>query len=103
MGYYLELPSPLFKALQLIRDHGAKPWDPDEDMHVFSKDGPVLICVVENGPFDAALICFDEQEYNRTTNPKDMRPRKYLTLPLEKVFELCGWKGLKEHWGKLWQ
>jgi hypothetical protein len=107
MGYYLDLPKPHNKATQLIQDHGAKLWDPDNDVHIFrspigvaSRLQPVLICVVENPAFDAALICFDEQEYYRTTNPEDMRPRTYLTLPLEKVFELAP-PVIRERWGRL--
>ncbi len=105
MGFYLDLPHPFDKAMQLSRDHGAKLcFDPDK--HEFesptgvpSRLQPVLICVVENQIFDAALICFDKREYDRTRNPEDPRPKTYLTITLEKVFELC--PRIKQDWGKL--
>ena len=40
-----------------------------------------LVCVVENGPFDAALYCVDKGEYRAATNPNDHRPKRWIIYP----------------------
>lgn len=49
----------------------------------------ILICVVDNGPFEAAGICYNRQEFMDFNEPDDPRPKVWLTLPRQKVIELC--------------
>lgn len=86
MGYYVETPLPTGKARQIIDLYGgvpALPELPDPD------SGQTLICVVQNGPFDAAGIIYDQNELNDFSDPDDYRARTWLTLPTETVIELC--------------
>ena len=39
---------------------------------------PGLVCVVENGFFDAAGYCFSESEYKAFNQPTDYRPKTWL-------------------------
>lgn len=85
MGYYIETPSRYDKAYQLQALHGAT-------IHTGSFEdvpaGRTLVCVVQNGLFDAAGIVYDEDEYQAFNYYPDPRPKTWLTLPTEKVLEL---------------
>jgi hypothetical protein len=50
---------------------------------------PNLVCVVENGPFDAAAFCFSENEFTQFNNPYDSRPKHWLIY--EHAEELSGY------------
>ena len=99
MGYYIETPSPVFKAEQLIKQHGAVRIPPprgyDDIPH-----GQVPICVVQNGMFDAAGIAYNDNELEEfKANTYDRRPRTWLTLPREKVLELNSYvEGVLQKW-----
>ena len=43
--------------------------------------GRNLICVVENGPFDAALYCVDEGEYEAAADTNDTRHKRWIIHP----------------------
>jgi len=44
--------------------------------------------VIQNGPFDAAVICYNDAEY-RDFKREDGRPKRWLIFPRAKVIELC--------------
>lgn len=46
------------------------------------------MCVVDNGPFEAAAIGYDEKELDRFKRPDD-RPKRWLILTKAKAIELC--------------
>jgi len=78
MGYYInktstgkELPSS-GKAQMLIED-GA-----EEVLPMFTEN---LICVVDNGFFEAAAYCYNEQEFKEFNDPSDNRPKRWLVHP----------------------
>lgn len=87
MGYYIQTPENLRKANQLVVLYGAEivpePIKKDE------LGGNGLICVVENGLFDAAAVCYSDQEASEFNDPADPRPKTWLTLPKDKIIELC--------------
>ena len=78
MGYYINenskgesLPS-RGKARALISD-GAEVVD--------AKFQANLVCVVENGPFDATGYCYNEKEFELFNDPRDHRPKIWLMHP----------------------
>lgn len=48
----------------------------------------VPVCVVDNGPFEAAAIAFDREEAEQFNRP-DGRPRKWMLVTKKKVVEVC--------------
>lgn len=44
-----------------------------------------IIMWVDNGPFTAALICYNKQEFEITKNPSDHRPKWLFFVPAVKL------------------
>jgi hypothetical protein len=85
MGFYIEVPKPRQKAQQLVDVHNAR----IETGKFFDPTGErVGICVVENGPFDAAGIAFNAREAEEFAY-EDGRPRTWLSMPREAVVKAC--------------
>lgn len=63
MGYYLNSPeiAPTEKAIQLVRKFNAKVCDCPEDLGMLL-DTEALVCVVENGLYDAAALIYNNRE-----------------------------------------
>jgi len=79
MGYYIDktskgtiLPA-CDKADYLILD-GAK--------EVKAEFQPNLVCIVENGFFDAAGYAYSKNEFDQFNDPNDNRPKRWLIYPL---------------------
>jgi hypothetical protein len=91
MGYYLEVPVLKEKAVYLCENHGATPIG----VGVFTSptfpppEGKVLICVVDNGPFEAAGICYDDKEFSAFNGTNDFRPRIWLHIDRKDAIALC--------------
>lgn len=82
MGFYINQNS---KGVQLPARGKAKVLLEDGAMLVFHpKFQPNLVCIVSNGPFDAAGYCYNEREFNDWTDPNDPRPKIWL------VYEYAG-------------
>ena len=87
MGYYIETKLPLNKADQLLTIAGveevsALAASPDRSGQTVS------VCVVQNGEFDAAAVCFNDSEYKDFLQP-DGRPKRWLIFPRNVVLTLC--------------
>ncbi len=91
MGYYIETGLPPGKAAWLVKNHDAQIIARTEAREAF-KDGKGVICVVDNGPFEAAAYCFDESEIEAFAYPEDYRPKTWLTMDKEKAEELSGFR-----------
>lgn len=86
MGYYIETPLPIAKALQLKELYGAESYSGTfEDI----PEGKVVVAVIQNGPFDAAGICYDADEFEAFSEADDPRPKDLLLLDKDKAIELC--------------
>ncbi len=94
---YLDLPNPLFKALQIVRlmDGEIVP------QPARFADVPLdkcLVWVVSRGASEWAFVCHDERQFKRTVHkkqggtrsPHDLRPGEYLLVPWDKVVENLG-------------
>jgi hypothetical protein len=95
MGYYIQARCNIGKADIICEEHGAiKIPQPKSFKDVSEKDG--LICVVSNGPFEAAGFCFDEREFREFSDPKDDRPKTWLLMERAKAEQLSGYKERKK-------
>lgn len=92
MGYYIEGLHPKHKARQLREKYNATLLkDPPGNLRDIRAEGRALVCVVDNGPFEAAGIAYNDRELARFQMrvPDDLRMRWWLTLPRSTVIELC--------------
>lgn len=56
-------------------------WPPAPDL--------VLVCLVDNGPFTAAAICYNEQEFDEFNRDDEPRPRKWYVVPKVDIIQVC--------------
>lgn len=95
MGYYIEVPNVKGKAQQVIDIHGAELL---ERAPLSLSDIPpdkAVICVVDNGPFEAAGFCYNEKELQDFVAPdyfQPQRPRQWLLMDRSKACKLTGYK-----------
>lgn len=93
MGYYIQTPQNRNKALQLRDLHDAEilpgpPWS-FQDV----PEGKALVCVVDNGPFEAAALCHCEEEFEEFSDTAhDYRPRTWVLMDRGLAHELAGYK-----------
>lgn len=99
MGYYIEVPTNTEKAAYLHQNEGAQIVAlEDPILKVFRPipslteipDDQALICVVENGLFDAAGVCYSRSEREAFADPTDPRLKTWLIMDRERAIELCG-------------
>ncbi len=89
MGYYIEVPENKGKAQQLVDIHGATILK--EKPAFFAHSDKAIICVVDNGLFEAAGYAYDEKELNEFAY-HDGRPRTWLVMDKNLACELSGYK-----------
>jgi hypothetical protein len=91
MGYYIQGPA-LGKVFHLVNKYNANMVHVDDAEGALEDDKLAVICVVNNGAFEAAGYCFDHNEFLAFTDPKDDRPKTWLTMDKDKAEELSGYK-----------
>jgi len=52
-------------------------------------DSMALICVISNGPFEAAGYCDDEREFIAFSSSDDKRPRRWFLIKKELAEKEC--------------
>lgn len=86
MGYYIECPQNTQKAEQILQKykevHEVKEPYFDYSCETF------MVCVVENGPFDAAAIAYSP-EILEVYKQNDGRPKRWLVAPRKLIVALC--------------
>ena len=87
MGRYIQ-GSPFGKAEFLKKEHGAKQVSQQEAEQAVL-DGEGVVCVVDNGRFEAAGYVYDENEYNAFSCPGDFRPKTWLVMSKDIVEKLA--------------
>ena len=90
MGYYINqtsdgrpLPSTKKADALILFDDAIEIAKPDK----FVEN---LVCVVENGMFDAAGYCYSEEEFKEFSNPTDLRPKRWIVYLYAK--EMSGYQ-----------
>ncbi len=90
MGFYIETYCNQGKADELVKRHGAVKIATPKSFNDIPVDKG-LICVVENGFFDAAGFCYDENEFKAFVDP-DGRRKHWLLMDKELAIKLSGYK-----------
>lgn len=91
MGFYINQNS---KGVQLPARGKAKVLLEDGAILVAPEFQPNLVCVVSNGPFDAAGYCYNEREFNDWTDPNDRRLKIWLVYEHARL--LSGYEDFKK-------
>lgn len=92
MGIYIETPMPKRKAEQIVNIyHGTTILAHQPEKFNVPKD-KMLICVVNNGMFDAAALVYNEREYKGFTLPsdRDPRPKTWLLMDRSTALKAAG-------------
>lgn len=96
MGYYINTTMDgqslgrINKANSLILTSGAVSIPQPKSFAEVPPD-KALVCVVSNGPFEAAGYCFSEREFEAFTVPTDCRIKQWLLMPKTLVEKLTGY------------
>lgn len=90
MGFYIQVPDRLKKARQLVSLHKAEIIQRPQFFGSVP-EGKALICVIDNGIFEAAGLCYSEDEFeDMSTN--DGRARTWVLMDKALAHELTGFK-----------
>ena len=84
MGLYLNPGAVVGKADQLIELGAKELMSPPATIDSVADD-KAIVCVVENGPFDAAAWAFNDRELSKDL--RDMRPKRWLVMDKKYVEE----------------
>lgn len=93
MGYYInsienEHLGPKGKAESLIKLAGATKLN-GSPKKIPLNEG--IICVVDNGPFEAAAFVYSDAELKSFEDPTDYRRKIWLSMPLDKAKKFSGY------------
>lgn len=89
MGYYIEVPDNKGKAQQIIKLYGGRIVDRVPSFEDIAPDEGI-ICVVDNGPFEAAGFCYNQNELCDFAR-RDGRPKVWVIMNRNKACELTGY------------
>lgn len=90
MGYYIETPVLHGKAAWLADAYDAELLaGPPVDLSELP-EGKALVCVADNGIFEAAGYAFSDAELDAFDEPADTRPKQWLVMDKPTVEKLSG-------------
>jgi len=77
----------LHKTLPLINELGCVPLSNPPTLEECRNALPELavICVISNGPFDAAAVIDSQYDYDACVDPRDNRPKQWLLAETDKI------------------
>src|ERR1017187_7269992 len=85
MGFYIQIDTPKAKANALVIEHDATLLINGPPKWEEIPADKALICVVNNGAFEAAALCFDDNELHVFTMPDRGNQRKCWWLLMDKT------------------
>lgn len=88
MGHYIQGPAK-GKVPFICSNYGARVISISEAFDVILDGKEACICVVDNGPFEAAGLLYDTKEFSAFMNPTDSRPKQFLAMNKQKAYELA--------------
>ena len=100
MGFYIEVPRPWMKAIQLVADYGARAITREDARKILSNPDRTegVVVVVENPTFEAAGYAYGLTEFERFMDPEDRRPMSILAMPREKAELMSNFGSGREDW-----
>jgi hypothetical protein len=90
MGYYIQGPLKN-KGEFLAEQYDARECSQIEAFVHIEDLNEIGICVVDNGPFEAAALCYNDKEFMAFSDPHDLRPKKWYLMNRAKACELAGY------------
>lgn len=91
MGYYVQTPGELHgKAEAIANEHDGIIVDQQQAVAAFG-EGMGVICVVNNGPFEAAAFAYSRAELEAFCEP-DPRQKTWVVMDYAKAAQLSGYK-----------
>jgi len=91
MGYYIETGQVKNKAADICRDHDAAVVSAAAAA-VALHQGLGVVCVINNGMFEAAAFIYNDAEFDAFNDDMDPRPRTWLTMDRDKAEQLSNYK-----------
>ena len=79
MEYYIRVPRNHDKATQIIKLYGGK-ISSKPPLWQDLKPEEAVICVVDNGAFEAAAFAYSEAELKEFSDPSDDRPKTWVIM-----------------------
>ena len=78
MGYYIQTAAPKGKTEAICKELSGIEISQDEAEFFVKEQMGAVICVVDNGPFEAAAYCYNLDEFRAFNLPDDPRPKTWL-------------------------
>lgn len=83
MGYYINPKGGLVTNEMWLELHGVRIQGP-----VWPAEQDALVCLVDNGMFKVAGVCYRPEEMRAFDEPRDERPKKWYWVPKTKLPEV---------------
>lgn len=101
MGYYVQVPEHKGKVKQICElydgqefSYGGMRQPTVEDFRHAKENNWALICVIDNGAFEAAGFAYDEMEFKEFAGDMSGRPKEWVVLDWNRAVELTGYMPL---------
>jgi len=89
MGFYIQVPQHKGKAQQIVELYEGR-IIPCPNRFEDIPPNKAIICVVDNGLFEAAAFCYNQDEF-RVFSAPDRRPIDWVVIDHKKACELSGY------------
>lgn len=89
MGYYIQTDGIKNKATEIANQHSGLVLDHVPESFDSVPSNMAIICVVDNGHFEAAAFCYSKEEFEVFMTP-DGRPKTWMLMNRDKAEELTG-------------